>query len=455
VTTADLSPRRRLLLLSAAAVALQALTWAILIPVFAARIGYGLHDLSDISHYLAIVEQLARGGWPYVDVPFEYPPLALPFMLLPPRPGTLAGYEYWFTLEMVAICAASGVVVTLIAARMWSGLGRPLAAAASFALCVAAAGALSVNRFDPVVGLCVSLVVLALVYRRSTLAGVAVGLGFAVKLTPVVLLPLVVVLAIGRRARLWAIAGAALAAVLPFVPFLAVSIGAFDSVTGYQTGRGIQIESLMATPYLLLSLFGPGTAHVIVPPGGSLEIDARGVSLLVTASPFIVLALLAVAYLPIWRARLALRRDPETIVLAALAVLLAVLCGNKVLSPQHLLWILPLVALCIVTRSALQRTVGVLMLIAVAITQAEFPAYYHHLRQMDAVPVLLIAARNLLLAAAFVVAVASLWRARAGRSVGERGASAQAEHPERLIGDDGGEYASQQRRRDRGDPVDT
>jgi hypothetical protein len=305
-----------------------------------------------------------------------------------------------------------------------------------------------------VVGLFIALVVLALVYRRFTLAGVGVGLGFALKLTPVVLLPLVLLLATGRRARLWAIVGAALAAVLPFVPWLVVSAGAFDSVAGYQTGRGLQVESLAATPYLLLAEFAHGAARVVVPPGGSLELTAGGVTLLVRLGPLIVLALLAVVYLPIWRARLALRQEPETIVLAALAALLAVLCGNKVLSPQHLLWVLPLVALCLVARSPAQRVVGVLMLVAAGLTQVEFPAHYEALRRLDAVPVVLVAVRNALIAAAFVVAVVMLWRANSGRARGTEGASAQAEHPEGLIGDDRREHPGQQGRGHGGDAVD-
>ena len=314
----------------------------------------------------------------------------------------------------------------------------------AFAVAVGAAGALSLNRFDPVVGLLVALAVLALARTRFTLAGAAVGLGFGVKLAPVVLLPLVLLMAVRRRAVVLATAAALLVAVLPFAPFIVLDGGAFDAVAGYQRGRGLQIESLAATPYLVKTAIVPGSARVVVPGGGSLELHAWGTAALASASPFVVLALLSLAYLSVWRARRVLRRDPEWIALAALAVLLALLCGNKVLSPQHLLWVLPPVALCIVARPVAQRTVGVLMLAAVALTQAEFPAYYHQLQRLEAVPIAIIAVRNALLAAAFALAVLTLWRAaRAGSVEAATAVSAQAQHPQSLIGDDRREYGGQ------------
>lgn len=387
------------------------MAWALLVALFTARVGYGLHDLSDTSHYLSIVERIGQGAWPYVDFAFEYPPLALPLFLLPLRDGTLATYELWFAVEMIAICMASSVVVALVAAHVWSGLGRPLAAATAFAAAVVMAGAISLNRFDPAVGLVVALCVLALVYRRFTLAGVAVGLGFGIKLVPIVLLPLVLVLAARRRPMLGAAAAAVIVSALPFVPFLVRSWGAFSGALGYQTGRGLQIESLPATPFLIWTALRQGAASVIVPPGGSLVIAAPGTLTLARLSPYLVLGLLAVAYAGIWRAREIVRHDPAWVAPAALAVLLAFMCGNKVLSPQHLLWALPLVALCLVAKPVSHRVAGIVMLVAIALTQVEFPALYHELQALHALPLLVVAARNVLLLAAFVVVVASLWRA--------------------------------------------
>jgi hypothetical protein len=425
MTLTPTPPRHRLLLLAAAAVALQAVVWAVLIPLLTAHVGYGLHDLSDVSHYLAQAERMDLGKWPYIDFGFEYPPLALAAMLVPPRNGSLSSYEYWFSLEMVVVCCTSAVVVALTAAKMWRGVARPFAATVAFAVAIAFAGALSLNRFDPLVGLLVGIAVLSLVRGHYVPAGLAVGLGFALKLTPVAILPLALVLPRGRKTAVWAAVAAIGAALLPFVPFLLKSRHAFDSVFAYQGTRGLQIESLASTPYLLSSLLGGDGIRVVVPVGGSLEVRGPGSALVAALSPLLVLTLLVVVYALVWRARDALRDRPEGIVLAALSVLLAVLIGNKVLSPQHLLWVLPPAALCVVARPPAQKATGALVFVAVLLTQVEFPAYYHQMSELGPMPIALVAVRNALLAAAFVVCLWGLWRACAAGVVAEGKAQSQ------------------------------
>jgi len=214
---------------------------------------------------------------------------------------------------------------------------------------------------------------------------------------------------------------------------------------------------LAATGYLVRAAVAPGAVRVVVPGGGSLELAAWNTALLARLAPLVILALLAVVYLAVWRAHRVLSRDPEWIAPAALGIILAFLCGNKVLSPQHLLWTLPLVALCTVARPVAQRIVGILMLAATVLTQVEFPAYYFRLQRLDAVPITIIVIRNVLLAAAFVVVILGPVRAaRAGpdEEAREQG-SAQAGHPERLVGDDRGEDTGQQRRRHGRDAVGT
>jgi hypothetical protein len=83
-----------------------------------------------------------------------------------------------------------------------------------------------------------------------------------------------------------------------------------------------------------------------------------------------------------------------------------------VLSPQHLLWILPLVALCLVSRPLLPKVAAGLLLCACVLTQIEYPGMYWRQVDLDPTPLLVIAARNALLAAAFVVAVAAVWKLR-------------------------------------------
>jgi hypothetical protein len=405
--------RRELVPLLAAAAALQAIAWVIVFQVFVAqKWGYVPWLGSDTAYYADRGLRVTFGQWPYTEFPFEYPPLSLLFFVLPPLRGTLAAYHAWFGAQMIVIDAITAIVTTVVATHIWPGLARPLAAAVALAVAVIAAGAVAIDRFDGAVALVLAVAMLCLVYRRWALAGLVIGLGFSLKLMPIVLLPLVLVLARTRRRVVWTTVMALVAAAGPFLPFLIHdAAGVRSSLFGAQIGRGLHIESVAASPFLLLQVLRPGTV-MIVPPSASLTISGSGTGLVESLAPLTVLLLLTVAYWAVWRARETLRSRPEGIPVAALAVVLAALCGNKVLSPQHLLWILPLVALCLVSRPLLPKVAAGLLLCACVLTQIEYPGMYWRQVDLDPTPLLVIAARNALLAAAFVVAVAAVWKLR-------------------------------------------
>ena len=128
--------------------------------------------------------------------------------------------------------------------------------------------------------------------------------------------------------------------------------------------------------------------------------------------PITVLGLLIIAYPVIWRARGVLRGDPEAIPVAVLALLLAAMCGNKVLSPQHLIWVLPVVALALVAKRPAFRVPAAIVFAAIVLTQVEHPGMYTGLMHLERTAILVVAARNLLLVAAFVAALVVLWRSR-------------------------------------------
>jgi hypothetical protein len=313
----------------------------------------------------------------------------------------------------VVVDVAAAVVTTLAATRIWSGLVRPLAAAAVFAGVVVAAGAIAADRFDGVVALVLVTALLCITYRRLTLAGGVLGIGFALKLMPVALVPFVFILAgTWRKTRSVALA-AVVAGIVPFVPFLVVGAGALASGTVKgQMVRGLQIESVAASPYLVAQVLQPGSAQVQIPPGGSLTISGAGSDFMVRAAPLVVLMLLVVVYVAVWRARRALRAGYEAIPVVFLAAMLAAMIGNKVLSPQHLLWLLPFVALCTVGRLVLARMAGILMVVALVLTQVEFPGMYLRQMSLDPVPLTIIAIRNAVLVAAFTLSVIAVWRYR-------------------------------------------
>ena len=412
-------PRREVALLLVAAAALQVLAWALVIVIvrrFFAE--YWDVTIPDVQHYAEVVWAVRHGLWPYSQTQFEYPPLTLVPLLIPPDIASFTRYALEFKIEMVVVFALNAVLTTWAALRLWSSSRRALAAAAVLAATVPATGAIGLNRFDSTLGLVAILSVLCLLYRRWALAGLTVGLGFSLKLMPIVLLPLVLVLAHRWRAAWWATVAAALGAVLPFVPFLIQ--GGFGFLTSTVSGRPRAVSRSRpspASPFLLRNIIEPGSVTVVVPPGGSLSILARGASTVNALTPLLVLALVFVVYLVIWQVRRALRATPEAVPVAVLALMIATMCGNKVLSPQHLIWVLPVVALALVATRWALRVPAILMFVAMILTQVEFPGMYWDIIALKPSAIVVIALRNLTLVAVLVTSLVALWQLERGAPV--------------------------------------
>ena len=409
--------RREVAWLLAGAAALQTLAWALLILIVRGWFSrYWDVTIPDVQHYAEVVWAIRQGLWPYSGVPFEYPPLTLVPLLVPPDILPFARYALEFKVEMVVVFALNAVVTTWAAIKIWGSSRRALVTAVALAATVPATGLIGLNRFDATVGLVVALTVVCLVYRRWTLAALLVALGFSLKLMPIVLLPLVFVLA--RRWRfVWRAGLAALAGmVVPFVPFLIQGGTAiFTTTVSTQTARGLQIETVAASPFLLREVVRSGSVTVVVPPGGSMSILARGAGEVNTLAPLLVLALVLVVYLVIWQVRDRLRATPEAIPLAILALMVATMCGNKVLSPQHLIWVLPVVALALVSTRWSLRIPAVLMFVAMILTQIDYPEMYYDLYLLKPAAIFVVAARNVTLLAVLVTSLIALWRLQRDR----------------------------------------
>ena len=405
---ADRRQRRDVRLVIAAialGLVLQALVFGLIYP----NLWYGLHEATDIDRHQARATLIVSGEIPYRDFAFEYPPLAIPLLLAPGHTGASAdrlhGYQRWFAVEMFALALGVSALTTFAAWRLWRRPARAFQAAAAGALFTAALGPIVENRFDVAVALFVVLTLLALTGGRTRGAGVLVGLGGALKTAPLVLLPLVLALSVGRRRRLWAAGAAALALLLPYLPFVVMSPGGVRDSFAYHGDRPLQIESTLATPLLLRHLASSDVATVRY-TYGSDNLHAAGAALLVALAPLLTLAALAAVWWLTWRARSLLAASPCKLPLALLAPLLAFMVFNKVASPQYYVWLLPVAVLVLLD----DRPLGLLLLVVTAVTQVEFPSLYRSLVHLESIGIAVVTLRNLLLVAAFVLALVRLWR---------------------------------------------
>ncbi len=354
--------------------------------------------VNDLFVYRVFTEPVLDGDLPYRDVFLEYPPLAAPAIALPGLLGTgeelfrwaFAGWTFLLAAAVVVLCGA-------LAARTGGDARRALLAAALMPLLC---GALVRTHFDlaPVALLLGALLLLAAGRPRFGMA--VLGLAAMTKGFPLVAAPVALAwLArrVDRRTLIQSAAALLAALALPAAAAVAVSPdGAWDAVT-YHLERPVQVESLPASGLLLLDELGVGEADSVQSHrSDGLEHPAADAIALVCLA--VMLGLIAVVAS---RGRGASRQ----LVLASLTTVAAFAALGKVLSPQYMLWLIPLGALALAWRL---HALAAATAAAAVLTQIEFPARYFDLVGREPFPVAVIGLRNLVLLAVLVLALRAL-----------------------------------------------
>ena len=408
--------------------------------------------VSDVQLYAQWIDGSFRGGqFPLHDHRWQYPPGAAGPLLLPKL------FSNWlipgnYLDVFVGMCVVADVAVFWLlfqTTRRNAATEGPDARLAQGGLWVwtlglAAIGPMAYGRYDLVVtALAVAGLTVTLRSRQATSAvrGALIGFGALVKVWPAALL-----FGAPKRHNGRIMAGSAALAVL--VPTAAIALavpGALSFLTN-QKSRGIQIESVFATPFLVGRWFG-WSGHIENTEYGAFEYLGPGVSAVATVA---VLGTVAGFALLLWIRRRAgvnggfpLAMMPD----AAFAATLVAVVTSRVLSPQYLVWLLGLAAVCLTRRATVQRVPAWTVLGAVSVTQLIFPLFYHSMRGGQVFSGLILVGRNATLVAAAVLALLALWRAsgrvRPGQDVGLpaggevllRGAQDRAERrPDRIGG---------------------
>jgi hypothetical protein len=360
--------------------------------------------VNDLFVYRSFAEPVLAGGLPYRDVFFEYPPLAAPAIALPGLAGTgEEAFRSAFAAWTLVLAALVVLLCGALAARTGGDRRRALVAAA---LAPVACGALLRTHFD-LAPVAVTLAALWLVCGGRPRAGLALlGVGALVKGFPLVALPVMVAWLVGRGLRREALQGglACLAVLLAGAAgALAVSPdGALDAVR-YHLERPVQVESPAAL--VLLGLDGAGLGEAV--SVSSHRSDGLRHPLDDAVSALSGLALLVVVgLLTALAARGAEAADERRrLVLAALAAVTAFAALGKVLSPQFVIWVLPLGALAFAWRL---HALALAVAAAAVLTQVEFPARYFDVVTREPLAIALVAVRDLVLLAVLALALRAL-----------------------------------------------
>jgi uncharacterized membrane protein len=299
----------------------------------------------DVHLYGIYADRFLRGELPYRDVFVEYPPGAFA-VFLPPALLPSGAYNFAFK-SLMALCGVAALfAVVLILVTLGLRGGRLYAAAGLFALSPIAVGPISLNTYDLFPAALTVGALAALLCRRELLGFGLLGLAVTAKVYPLALVPLALAFVwttVGRRRAIESAAvfgGVALAVLLPFA--VLAPGGLWDSFDA-QSSRGLQIESLGSAVLLAAHHLELYEATVVRGATGAATRDLAGSlpdALAALTSVLQILALLAV-----WLLFLREPRSPERLVLAFAAAAAAFLAFNKFVSPQYVVWLIPLVLL--------------------------------------------------------------------------------------------------------------
>ena len=388
------------------ALAVFGAAWALLHTGFYAR-----DQIVDTPVYQRYGDAMLDGQVPYRDFRVEYPPAALPVFLLPAIGDGHAEATYRRHFErLMVVCgllAVAGAALALIA--LGAGADRLLLALGFVALAPLLLGSVILTRFDLWPTALLMLGLAAVVAGRNRTGLGVLGFAAAAKIFPVVVVPPALVYVWRRHGRREAvICGAVFAAVVAvcFLPFVILSPGGVWDSLHRQADRPLQIESLDSSFLLVAHQLGAWTVHLNLShgsqnQGGSFAGVLAAVQSLVQAA---VVIALWVAY----------ARGPATgerLVRYTAACVAAFIAFGKVLSPQFLIWLLPLVPLVRGRRGLVAS--GVLAL-ALLLTQLWFPYRYWDLAlRQDATASWLVFVRDLVLIA--LVAVLAIPRPEPAR----------------------------------------
>ncbi|WP_188282442.1 glycosyltransferase 87 family protein [Streptomyces sp. CBMA29] len=359
---------------------------------------YIAHDVSSVYHRWYGV--LSTGSFPLHDVTWQYPPGAALVIL---APGLLPFLSYTAAFFWLAFLADAVILAVLLrdsrvrrGGRMagvwvWVGGGALL-------------GPIIYARYDVMVT-AVAVAGLLLLPRRPKAGGVLAGVGAMLKVWPLLLL---IGTPRGRTTRRSWISAAVTMAVIALAFHLAMP-GSLSFLT-FQRDRGTEVESLGATVFHIARHFGwHGTARMHY---GSVEFIGPHVHLVSTAA--MALSVLAFAWLLLWRLR-ARTYSVATPFDAAFTAVLVFTTTSRVISPQYMVWLVGVGAVCMTLRESVVRRPVALMLGATLFTTLEFPIFFEDIAHSDKLGVALIVTRNGLLVLASLSACRRLWAATVPR----------------------------------------
>ncbi|MDN3443472.1 hypothetical protein [Microbacterium sp. APC 3901] len=352
---------------------------------------------------------LSGGAIVGVTETWVYPQLALVPMLVAkilstPLIAAMGASEAYLIAWAVLITALDAIAFAVLVGRSPSQSRRM--AAWFWITALLLLGPIAIYRIDAIT---VPLAVIGGLWlvRRPAAAAALLAVGAWIKIWPGALL-LAAVVAARSRMRILLTAVAVSAAVLIAV----VAVGADTEIFGFlteQTGRGLQIEAVAATPFLWLAIAGAARIEYSFDIL-TFQISAQGVDA-VSASLTPLMAVVVVVITVIGGLRASrgasfARLFPPL----ALSLVTTLIVMNKVGSPQFQTWLIAPVILWLVLDRTRAAAAALIVLALCALTCLVYPLSYDALLRAELLPVAILTLRNVGLVALLAVGIRALVR---------------------------------------------
>lgn len=404
------SDRRLLWLITIAFLFLQVFIWGVLFR----SIWYADRTITDIPVYYSYASRISQGLMPYRDFSSEYPPVAMALFSLPRLLSGAGESEFvaWFQVEMLLFSCSTVLLLSWISWVQWQNVWKVAGTLAMYTLFLLSLGSIVQERFDLAAAFMMLASVACFITDRYLAAWLLLGIGLMTKVVPVLLAPIFLMAHYRRRqfSEIWmGPAAMVMAALIVSIPFLLASPEGLANAFLYHVERPLQIESSWASPVLLYSKLTGYQASIMNSYGSHNVYSTASDTLVMISGPLTAVALLA-GYWIFWKRS---RKDEDslpdisgnTIIRFAAVAIVTFIAGGKVLSPQFLIWLIPLIPLVI---GADRIVIAGIFEAILLLTQFEFPYSYWQLYTLQPYMVATVAVRNLLLVAMLVMLVAAL-----------------------------------------------
>ncbi|MEO6288014.1 MAG: hypothetical protein ABIN80_06295 [Dyadobacter sp.] len=350
---------------------------------------------SDLTLYYSTAVHLLEGQVPFRDFKLEYPFFALIPIVIPQLFNGLTGggfytYSFWLVLQNMLLGLAIGVLIYKTAK-----LNKKIAVYKYLVILIFSLPVF-LYRLDPFPAFLTIFAIYALVSKPFT-SGASLMVSIGAKLYTIIFLPVIGLFYLinqRHKAAIMSFMGGLLVLLLAFAAFFLMEENGLRDFLTYHQSRGIHLESFLGGLLLLLYQFGIASVEVKHSYGAMHLVTPWTDELLFIVKVITPICFAALVIFIGWTFRQQRLVEKEVSILslihACTAQLLLFLLLNKVLSPQYMVWLLPVIPFC-------NSRIFLIFTAALMLTVFIFPGEYHYLIARHISMVLVLNLRNMLL----------------------------------------------------------